>query len=241
MPRSLSPEVAALAARHRLGRLEGSFAPKRLGKLLFALHINTLVTLSVFFLVPGVLFFWWLRRYPNFSGKQAAKRLHLFEHGMIVQPQFGDGMTAFRWDSAKVYQDISQLFVNGAPTPIKYVYSVSAPSYGGEQITEFYERPETWGPWIQEAVLQAQGQTVLDAVLAGGTIDFGSLSVSRGGVIGTGGRVLPWSEVHEIAVRGGHVNVMKYGVSGTSWATVTVSGVANLHLFLAIAANLRRK
>jgi hypothetical protein len=102
-PHSLSPQVAELAARHQLGRLEGSFAPKRLGKLIFALHVYLLVNLLVLLLVPGLLFFWWLRRYPDFSRKQAAKRLHLFEHGLIVQPQFGDGMTAFRWDSVKVH------------------------------------------------------------------------------------------------------------------------------------------
>jgi hypothetical protein len=180
-----SSEVAALAARHRLGRLESTFTPKRLGKLLFALHINTLVHLSVLFLVPGLLFFRWLRRFPNFSRKQAAKRLYLFQHGMIVEPQFGSGMTAFRWESVQLYQDITQLFINGIPAPTKYVYSVAAPSYGGAEMTGFYENPETWGPLLQEAVLRVQGPVVLQAILEGGTVDFGSLSVSRMGVAST--------------------------------------------------------
>ncbi|MDX2543868.1 DUF6585 family protein [Streptomyces sp. WI04-05B] len=235
-----SPEVAALAARHQLGVLEASFAPKRLGVLMFIVYLNMLFVFSAFFLVPGLVCFWWLRRFPNFSRKQARKRLHLFEHGMIVQPQFGDGMTAFRWDSAKVYQDITQLFINGVPSPVKYVYSVSAPSFGGAEITEFYERPEAWGPWLQEAILRAQGQAVLDSVLEGGTADFGSFSVSRSGVAIRGKNPLPWSEVHEIQVRGGAVHVMKYGTS-SPWFTVTASGVSNLHLFLTIAENLYRK
>lgn len=236
-PQPPSPEVTALATRHQLGALEGSFAPKRLGVLMFVVYLNMLFVLSAFFLVPGVLCFWWLRRFPNFSRKQAAKRLHLFEHGMIVQPQSGDGMTAFRWDSLKVYQDITQLFVNGAPTPAKYVYSVVAPSFGGAEITEFYERPDTWGPWMQEAVLRAQGQKVLEAVLGGGTSDFGAFSVSRTGVAATGKLALPWSDVQEAAVRGGSVHVMKAGESNP-WFTARVSGVANLHLFLALAGNL---
>ncbi|WP_105974418.1 DUF6585 family protein [Streptomyces geranii] len=237
---SLSPEVAALAARHQLGRLQGSFAPKRLGKLLFVLYLNVLVTLSAFFLVPGALYYWWLRRFPDFSRKQAAKRLHLFEHGLIVQPQFGDGMTALRWDSARVHQDISQLFVNGVPTPTRYVYSVAAPSYGAAQITEFYESPETWGPWMQEAVLRAQAPAVMDAVLEGGTADFGALSVSRTGVTGTGKPVLPWADVQEIVVGGGSVRVIKSGAAGP-WCTARVSGIANLQLFLTIAGILGRK
>ncbi|MEH0423592.1 DUF6585 family protein [Streptomyces sp. B21-083] len=172
--------------------------------------------------------------------KQASKRLHLFEHGMIVQPQFGDGMTAFRWDSAKLYQDITQLIVNGIPTPTKYVYSISAPSFGGMEITEFYERPETWGPLLQEAILRAQGQAVLDSVRADGTVDFGSFTVSRTGVVIRGKKPLPWSEVHGVQVKGGAVHVMKYGTS-SPWFTVPASGVTNLHLFLAIAENLYRK
>ncbi|MDX3245186.1 DUF6585 family protein [Streptomyces sp. ME18-1-4] len=232
-----SPEVAALAARHRLGRLEGAFTPKRLGKLLFALHINTLVHLSVLFLVPGLLFFRWLRRFPNFSRKQAAKRLYLFEHGMIVEPQFGSGMTAFRWESVQLYQDITQLFINGIPAPTKYVYSVAAPSYGGAEMTGFYENPETWGPLLQEAVLRVQGPVVLKAILEGGTVDFGSLSVSRTGVASTKSGHLPWSAVKEISVKAGTVHVMKFDMP-TPWSTVPVSCIPNLYVFLAIARNL---
>ncbi|MEU0957669.1 DUF6585 family protein [Streptomyces niveus] len=230
-------EVAALADRHQLGRLEKAFAPKRLGKMLFALHVYTLLHLSVFFLVPGLLFFRWLRRYPNFSRKQAAKRLYLFEHGLIVQPQFGSGMTAFRWESVKLYQDITQLFVNGLPTPTKYVYSVAAPSYGGAEITEFYENPETWGPLLQEAVLRAQGPAVLETIVEGGTIDLGSLSLSRTGISSTKNGHLPWSAVKEISVKGGSVHVMKFDMP-SPWSTATVSGIPNLYVFLAIARNL---
>jgi hypothetical protein len=94
---SLSPKAAELAARHGLGALEGTFAPKRLGKIVFALYIFMLVQMVLLFVIPGLLFFWWLRRTPNFSRKQAAKRLYLFENGMIVHPQFGEGMIAVRY------------------------------------------------------------------------------------------------------------------------------------------------
>ena len=50
-----SPEVADLAARHRLGALEGVFAPKRLGRAAFAAHVFNCVMLTPFFLVPGLL------------------------------------------------------------------------------------------------------------------------------------------------------------------------------------------
>ncbi|WAU78914.1 hypothetical protein O1Q96_03575 [Streptomyces sp. Qhu-G9] len=234
------PEVAELAARHQLGELAGAFAPKRLGTLMFVVYVNMILTFTAFFVVPGLLCYWWMRRFPNFSRKQAAKRLYLFEHGMIVQPQFGDGMTAFRWDSVKLYQDITQLFVNGVPTPTKYVYSVVAPRYGGAEITEFYENPESWGPALQDAVLRAQGPAVLKAILEGGTVDFGALSLSSKGVSSTRNGRLPWSEVQEILVQGGSVRVLRSGTADT-WSTVAVSGMPNLYVFLAVAGKLCRQ
>jgi hypothetical protein len=129
---------------------------------MFALYIYMLVNLLVIFVIPGLLFFWWLRRTPNFSRKQAAKRLYLFENGMIAHPQFGDGMVAVRWDSIRLYQEVTQKIINGVPGPINYVYSAVAPDGTSAKITELYAGPETWGPWMQEAVVRAQGPAVLE-------------------------------------------------------------------------------
>ncbi|WP_406530930.1 hypothetical protein, partial [Streptomyces sp. I8-5] len=115
-PNTLPPEAAELAATHRLGALQGTFTPKRLNKLLFALYIFTTIHLLAIFVIPGVLFFWWLRRTPDFSRRQAAKRLHLFEHGLMVHPQSGDGVVVIRWDSVRLYQNITQKIINGIPS-----------------------------------------------------------------------------------------------------------------------------
>ncbi|MEU3597247.1 DUF6585 family protein [Streptomyces sp. NPDC006798] len=237
---SLPPEVAELAVRHRLGACEGAFAPKRLGILMFICHLNALFILSAFFLVPGVLYFLWLRRFPNFSRKQAAKRLYLFEAGMIVRPQSGAGVSAFRWDSLKLRQDITRLYVDGIPTPVKYVYSAYATGFGGTEITEFYEHPETWGPLMQEAVLRAQGQTVLDTVRDGGTVDFGAFDVSAAGLVRAGTGRLAWSDVEEVGIGGGQVRIVRRGTP-EPWAKAPANGITNLHLFLATAEILGRR
>jgi hypothetical protein len=237
---SLSPEAAELAARHRLGALEATFAPKRLGKLIFALYIFTLVNLLLAFVIPALVFFWWLRRTPNFSRKQAAKRLYLFENGMIVHPQFGDGMIAVRWDSIRLYQEITQVIINDVPGPVRYAYSVVAPGVTGTTITEFYDRPETWGPWMQEAIVRAQGPAVLESILEGQRTNFGGFSVSRTGMATTGKSQLPWPDVQEIHVKAGRVYVMKTGES-SPWFSAPVSDIANYYVFLTIATNLCRQ
>ncbi|MGW3654269.1 DUF6585 family protein [Streptomyces sp. NPDC005151] len=236
-PTALSPEAAELAARHQLGALEGTFTPKRLSKPVFALYIFTIVHLLAIFVIPGLLFFWWLRRTPDFSRKQAAKRLHLFENGMIVHPRSGDGMVAIRWDSVRLYQDITQKIINGVPGPTNRVYSAVGPGRVSATITEFYEGPGTWGPHMQGAILRAQGPAVLQSILEGRTVNFGDFSLSRTGMATTRNGHLPWSDVQEIQVGAGRVHIMRAGESGR-WCSVAVSDIANFHVFLAVAENL---
>ncbi|MET8746568.1 DUF6585 family protein [Streptomyces sp. NPDC004728] len=236
-PNTLSPEAAELAAAHRLGAPQGTFTPKRLNKALFVLYIFTTLHLLALLVIPGLLFFWWLRRYPDFSRRQAAKRLHLFENGLIVHPESGDGRTVIRWDSVRLYQDITQKIINGVPSTTDYVYSAVGRGRNHARITHFYEGPETWGPQMQQAVLRAQGPAVLESVLAGGTADFGEFSLSRTGLTARGKDHLPWSGVQEIQVSAGRVNAMGAGGSGRR-CSAAVSDIANLHVFLAVAQHL---
>ncbi|MFB7850691.1 DUF6585 family protein [Streptomyces sp. NPDC056053] len=236
-PKPLSSEAVELASAHRLGALEGTFVPKRLNRLLFALYVFTTLTLLAMFVIPGLLFLWWLRRTPDFSRKQAAKRLHLFENGLIVNPQSGDGTVVIRWDSVRLYQDITQKIINGIPGPTEYVYSAVGRGLDNASITHFYEGPEIWGPRMQQCVLRAQGPTALQSALEGGTVDFGHFSLSRTGLTSrTMGR-LPWSDVREIRIAAGRVLVTRTGGSGV-WCNAAVSDVVNLHVFLAVAGEL---
>lgn len=231
-------EVTDLAARHQLGALQAEFAPKRLSKAMFALYVFTLVHLLALLVLPGLVFYWWLRRTPNFSRRQAAKRLYLFEHGMIVHPQSGPGAVVARWESVRLHQEITQLYINGLPAPTKYLFSVAAPDGAHVTITEFYEGPDTWGPWMQEAIARAQHLPVTQEVLAGRTVDFGALRVSGSGLTGNAEGRLAWSEVGEIAVRGGRVHVMRTGGGTSPWSNTAAASLVNLHLFLIVTRSL---
>ncbi|MEV5201717.1 DUF6585 family protein [Streptomyces sp. NPDC053720] len=237
-PNILSPEAAELAAAHQLGALQGTFTPRRLNRLIFALYIFTTIHLLALFVIPGLLFLWWLRRTPDFSRRQAAKRLHLFENGLIVHPESGDGRVVIRWDSVRLYQNITQKIINGIPSTTEYVYSAVGPGRNHATITHFYESPETWGPHMQQAVLQAQGQTALESVLAGETVNFGDLSLSAIGLSARMKGLLPWSDVQEIRAAAGRILVAGTGGPG-AWCSSAVSDIANLHVFLAVAEHLR--
>ncbi|MFG3528910.1 DUF6585 family protein [Streptomyces sp. NPDC047917] len=236
-PTTLPTEAVELAAGHQLGSLQGTFTPKRLNRALFALYVFTTIHLLALFVIPGLVFLWWLRRTPDFSRRQAAKRLHLFENGLIVHPESGDGRVVIRWDSVRLYQNITRKIINGIPTTTEYVYSAVGPGRDHATITHFYEGPETWGPHMQQAVLRAQGPAALESVLAGETVNFGDLSLSDAGLTARAKGLLPWSEVREIRVVAGRILVAGSGGSG-AWCSTAVSDIANLHVFLAVAEHL---
>lgn len=239
-----SPEVADLAARHRLGALQGVFAPKRLRRAVFAAHVFNCLILMPFFLAPGLLYYWFaMRRFPDFSRKRAAQRLHLFEEGLVVHPPSGGEPVALRWDSLHLRQEIVQLVINGFPAPTRYVYSASAPGQGPVRITEFYEDPDVWGPWMQDAVMRAQEGAVLETLRGGGTVPFGALSLSRTAVCAPGKGSLPWPRVREIRASGGLVRIMTTDSSGgpVRWSNHLAKEITNLHLFLAVTHSLHEQ
>ncbi|MEU6807216.1 hypothetical protein [Streptomyces neyagawaensis] len=106
--------------------------------------------LMPFFLVPGLLHYWFcMRRFPNYSRKRAAQRLHLFEAGLVVHPPSGGEPVALPWDSPRLQQEITQLIINSFSAPTGYIYSASTPGQGAVRITEFYADPDVWGPGLR--------------------------------------------------------------------------------------------
>ena len=59
----VSPEVADLATGRRLGALQSVYAPKRLRRTIFAAHVFNCHMLTLFFLVPGLLYYWFCMRF----------------------------------------------------------------------------------------------------------------------------------------------------------------------------------
>ncbi|MFJ7150527.1 DUF6585 family protein [Streptomyces sp. NPDC100445] len=240
----VSPEVADLAARHRLGAPQHAFAPQRLRRVVFAAHVFNCLVLAAFFLLPGLLYYWFsMRRFPDFSRRRAAQRLHLFEEGLVVHPPSGGDPLALRWDALQLQQDIVQLLVNGVPARTKYAYTAGVPGRGSVRITEFYEDPDVWGPLMQDAVARAQRAAVLETLRAGGTVPFGVLSLSRTAVHAAGQGGLPWPRVREVRAEGGLVRVMATDPAGDTvrWSNHLVRDITNLHLFLVVAHSLREQ
>ncbi|WP_455680390.1 DUF6585 family protein [Streptomyces lavendulae] len=176
----LPGEVLALAASEGLGELRASFLPKRAGVwAVIGMVFFSLLGLLVFVL-PGLFFVWRLLQTPNFNSKQAAKRIHCFDHGLIVSDR--DRPVAFRWDSASVLQQITRRYANGVYVGTSYLYTLFKPDGSTIELTGFYADPEVWGAAIQHEITRAQLPRALDLVGRGETVRFGDVAVNAHGM-----------------------------------------------------------
>ncbi|MER5730601.1 DUF6585 family protein [Streptomyces sp. NPDC002138] len=264
VPTSPSREADALATRHRLGALEHTFRPESevsvgekhriwfiLGSLAgiaalvgggVLLWVEVSWTIAMYPLWIGLLAAGVVARSPFFRRGLAGKRLYLYEHGLVVNTT-GRALFAVRWERAVLYQETVQEVIayKGRQTPVGRSHASVLVAPGGRKarITDFYAGAQTWAPLIAEAVARAQTEKVWKLVRDGGTVGFGPFAVSAAAVTHTSHGALPWSEVGEVAVRGGAVYVWRAGQS-KAWGHCQAPKVPNLLVFLTIVDAIRR-
>ena len=234
--RPISDGAAALAAAEGLGALRATFAPKRRGFWgLLGLAVLGLFGLLAFVL-PGLFFLWLLARTPDLNRGQAARRIHCFERGLVLDEP--SGPVAFRWDAVSVLQRITRRYVNGIHVGTAYDYQLFRPDGHKSRLTGFYADPEVWGAAIQHEITRAQLPGVLALLNGGGTVHFGDMAVNAGGVAAANRGGVPWGEIEQVEVRRGMVAVRKAG-KWMPWSHTPVHKIPNFFLFLCVVEELR--
>ncbi|GAA4858785.1 DUF6585 family protein [Kitasatospora terrestris] len=235
----LPEAVQALAAAERLGALRETFLPKRHGAgRVTAMLFFTVLGLACFVL-PGLFFLWVLWQTPNFNRKQAARRLHLFDHGLVVVDHTGP-VGALRWDSMAALQQITERYANGIHVGTGYVYTLYKRDGATIKVTDLFANPERWGVIIQHAITNAQLPGVLEALGRGETVRFGDIAVTTGGVATPKRGATGWAEVQRFEVKNGMVFLSKAGKL-LPWSSTPVAKIPNFFLFLATVERLRRQ
>jgi len=139
---------------------------------------------------------------------------------------------ACRWDQVEgVWQDVTKHYHNGIYTGTTYIYTVR--TRGGDTIKfhSDYDRLKNidkLGQTLQRESSRRLFPRYLETFNAGGTVHFGSLSVSREG-LSNGKELLPWDEVTGVKISQGVLTVGKKG-KWLNWSTVPVSQIPNFHL-----------
>lgn len=227
--------VLAAAQQNNLGVLRGSYEPKWLKP---AALIGILLMGLVFLVIlAGIVFLVLAFRTPNLNKKRAAMRLHLFEYGLIIADSTGP-TAIFRWDRLTVTQEITRRYVNGIYVGTTYVYTLTTPEGNKTKITNFYDKPDEWGPAIQIAITGAQLPAAIAALEAGAELHFGPLTVNRGGVA-TSTKSIRWDEIQDIDVNAGYLRIKK-AASWIRWSAKPVSAIPNFFVFLSVANHLRQ-
>ncbi|GAB3175239.1 DUF6585 family protein [Streptomyces incanus] len=234
-PGQTTAHEAAPPGTEGLGQLRETFLPKRIGTVrIVALLLMGIVSLI---LPPlGAYFIWLAAKTPNLSRKQAARRLHLFEHGLAEVGKNGE-VSVFRWDSMTVLQEITERYANGIYVGTTYVYTLYREGGTTLKVTDFYAQPERWGPVFQQEITRAQLPGLLAELEQGRPLVYGGLSVNLGGVATAKGS-LTWPEIEKVEISQGVLVLRKSGKK-LPWARVPVKEIPNLFLFLALVDQVR--
>lgn len=232
--RTSAPQTAPLGAEG-LGQLRETFLPKRVGPVRIA-ALLLMGTVSLILPPLGAYFLWLAAQTPNLSRKQAARRLHLFEHGLAEVGKSGE-VSVFRWDTMTVLQEITERYANGIYVGTTYVYTLYRADGTTLKVTGFYDQPERWGPALQQEITRAQLPGLLAGLEQGGTLTYGELSVNLGGVA-TSKDSLTWPQIEKAELSQGVLVLRKAGKK-LPWARMPVKKIPNLFLFLALVEQLR--
>jgi hypothetical protein len=230
-------EVVHLAAARGLGELRATFLPKRMTTVRKVAFVIMVPIGLLMFILPGLWFIWIALQTPNFSRKQAAKRLYLFDHGLVVSESTGPVGCA-RWDQATVYQDITRHYRNGVYVATTYVYTLTNPDGSTVKVTQFFDDPQVWGAAIQQAVTRAQLPAVLGALKQGQTVRFGDIAVNSAGVSTPKRGEVAWAQIENVTVANGGV-VLRKGGKLLPWSSRPVKEIPNFLLFMAAVDELR--
>lgn len=233
----LPQSVTALALALDLGALRATCLPKRVGAGRMVAFVVTILIGLLCFILPGVYFIWMLSRTPNFSRKLAARRLYLFENGLIVSEQTGP-TGSVRWDRVTMYQEITRHRAYGIHTGTTYQYNLTGPDRAAVEVTQFFAEPEVWGQAIQSEITRAQLPAALRALESGQLVYFADIAVNAAGVTTPKQGSATWSEIGKVSVTNGVVYLRK-GDEWKAWYSRPVSSIPNFPVFIAVVDRLR--
>lgn len=256
-PPNLPPEIVGYTHPQRLGRPVAIYHPKRLAAwrlvllLLFTLGSFALALLflanaptttwpaALIFLGCGALFLVVLLRAPNFNPRRAARRVYVFEYGLLYADGSG-ALAEYPWYTImSVQQKIVERYVNGIHTGTTYLYTITRNDGNVLKLTEFFDGIAQLGLGISQQVSQIHLPHAAAAVQRGETVPFGDLAVNAAGVVSARHGLLPWAELDEVRVVQGYVRLRKAG-KWLPWSHKPAAEIPNLFVFLTLADQLQR-
>ena len=155
--------------------------------------------------------------------------------GIAWRSSFAKGFAT--WDQVdKLYRLVVEVYVNGRYSGTRISLNLVTKSGASVTFREFVTYVLDLGDRIEREVVQRQLPGALSALASGVPVHFDKLAISRDG-LAYGKHQLPWAEVEELKVEGGHVTIRKAG-KFFKWADLRVGDVPNFGVFQGVVRAL---
>jgi hypothetical protein len=182
----------------------------------------------------------------NRSGKERSEdldRVFLFDDGFVLPAEGESPVRAFRWaDVAAVHRTVTDNYVNRQPIFTRYSYRLVLEDgtpivFQGNELPNKPSPTEIrkLAPVLEEEVCGRRLPLAVEAVNAGGTVQFGALAISSAGVTTPKGH-LPWTAVGELSIGAGTLFV---DAAGRKPEEHPIGDIPNFQVFWTLAENLR--
>lgn len=155
----------------------------------------------------------------------------LFEKGVGYRDR--KGARALAWgDFDAVWQSITRRYVNGVYAGTTHIYRARV--RGGDTIVldDRLRDVSTLGEALVKATASALLPAALRAYEGGERVDFGPISLDRGG-LHSGGKSLPWAEVKKVKIERGQISVDRDG-KWFAWTRATVPQIPNFYVLVTL-------
>jgi hypothetical protein len=183
-----------------------------------------MLLVSVIFLAMGIAFL-------VIGYFQSHLHIQVFEQGFTY---IKAGVAhVVRWDAIEsIRHQAVRVRVNFIPIGTAHTYTIKTNQGETIKLTSSIGKVAKLGALIQAEAFKHLMPRAIESYNAGGTLQFGKLSVNQAG-IGNGKQVVPWAQVKSVQVGNGSISIKKDG-KWLNWANVAVAQTPNFHVFLAL-------
>ena len=172
---------------------------------------------------------------------------HVFEFRAGLVGQTKDGLDVIRWDEvAAVYQDVSQMFVNGGYSGTSHSYRLVKRTGGHVTISGSVNEQDPaksltdadeLGAVVMREIPERHLATAVETLNRGGEVRFDKLTITPQAIT-TPVATTPWHEVRDLAAGAGHVAL--HTTARKPW-TLKIAEIPNFPLFWQLAKELHSK
>jgi hypothetical protein len=235
----LPPAIAAAAAGAGFGDLVKVFRPRRSNQ---ALVIGLLVvSIALIWCIAPIYVLWLLFRTPNLNARVAARRVYVFQKGLIVAakpvPSRPTDLDVWPWaEVATVFQKIVKTNTFGMWTGTYERITATRNDGSTFTVTNFWDDHDDLRRRINVQVTAALLAPMRRALASGQAVQFGTIIIDRAGV-NTRAGTTPWAEVETFDIIGASFRIIRRG--GARLGSVAMTEVPNPSLLYALAKELR--